>query len=112
MMSRLLWRTSLRHLARHPWQIGLSVLGVALGVAVALSIHLATESARRAFELATEAVTGRATHQIVGGPSGLPEDVYRRLRVELGVTQAAPVLELDVAAADRPGQTFHLFGID
>ena len=37
-MSRLLWRASLRHLLRHPGQIGLSVLGIALGVAVALSI--------------------------------------------------------------------------
>ena len=76
-VSRLLWRASLRHLLRHPGQIGLSVLGIALGVAVALSIDLATESARRAFALATEAVTGRATHQIVGGPAGLPEAFYR-----------------------------------
>jgi putative ABC transport system permease protein len=111
-MSPLLWRASRRHLARHPWQIGLSILGVALGVAVALSIDLATESARRAFELSTEAVTGRATHQILGGPSGLTEDVYRMLRLRLGVRQAAPVLEYDVTLLDRPGETFHLFGID
>ena len=45
-----------------------------------ISIDLANGSALRAFSLATEAVSGRATHQIVGGPSGLPEDVYRRLR--------------------------------
>ena len=90
-MSPLLWRASRRHLARHPWQIGLSILGVALGVAVALSIDLATESARRAFALSTEAVAGRATHQIVGGPSGLAESVYRMLRLTLGVRSAAPV---------------------
>src|SRR5215813_9043931 len=112
MMSRLLWRTSLRHLARHPWQIGLSVLGVALGVAVALSIDLATASARRAFELSAEAVTGRATHHIVGGPSGLSEDVYRMVRLTLGVREVAPVLEFDVALPDRPGETLHLLGID
>ena len=111
-MSPLLWRASRRHLARHPWQIGLSILGIALGVAVALSIDLATESARRAFELATEAVTGRATHQIVGGPSSLAEDIYRTLRLGLGVRQAAAVLEFDVALADRPGETFHLLGVD
>src|SRR5215813_5026514 len=112
MMSRLLWRTSLRHLARHPWQIGLSVLGVALGVAVALSIDLATGSARRAFELSTEAVTGRATHQILGGPSGLAESVYTMLRLDWNVRSAAPVLEMDVAVPDRPGQTLHLLGVD
>jgi putative ABC transport system permease protein len=111
-MSPLLWRASRRHLVRHPWQIGLSVLGIALGVAVALSIDLATQSARRAFELSTEAVTGRATHQIVGGPSGVAEDVYRTLRLGLGVTQAAPVLEFDVALPDRPGETLHLLGVD
>jgi putative ABC transport system permease protein len=111
-MSPLLWRASLRHLVRHPWQIGLSVLGIALGVAVALAIGLATDSARRAFELATEAVTGRATHQIVGGPAGLPEEVYRTIRLELGVQRAAPVVALDVAVPDHPGRVFHVMGVD
>src|SRR6185369_5082945 len=101
-----------RHLGRHPWQLGLAVLGIALGVAVAVSIDLANESARRAFRLATVAVTGRATHQIVGGPSGLPDDLYRRLKVELGVRLAAPVLSGDVAAADHPGRTFTVLGVD
>ena len=58
--SPLLWRSSLRYLARHPWQFGLAVLGVALGVAVVVSIDLANASAGRAFTLSTEAVTGRA----------------------------------------------------
>ncbi len=111
-MSGLLWRASRRHLLRHPWQIGLSVLGIALGVAVALAIHLANDSARRAFELATQAVTGRATHQIVGGPSGLAESVYREVRVDLGARRAAPVVEGDLAAPGFPGRVFHLFGID
>ena len=111
-MTALLWRISRRHLVRHPWQIGLSIVGIALGVAVALAIDLANESARRAFDLATEAVTGRATHQIVGGPSGVPEALYRTLRLTLGVRRAAPVVAADVAAIDHPGRTFHLFGID
>jgi putative ABC transport system permease protein len=111
-MSLTLWRASLRHLVRHPGQIGLSVIGIALGVAVALAIGLATESARRAFELATEAVTGRATHQIVGGPAGLPEEIYRTIRLELGVQRAAPVVALDVAAPDHPGRVFQLLGVD
>jgi putative ABC transport system permease protein len=111
-MSRALWRVSLRHLLRHPGQIGLSVLGIALGVAVALAIGLATDSARRAFALATEAVTGRATHQIVGGPGGLPEEVYRAVRVDLGVQRAAPVVGADVASPDHPGRVFQLLGVD
>jgi putative ABC transport system permease protein len=111
-VRRQLARIALRHLGRHPWQLGLAVLGIALGVAVAVSIDLANESARRAFSLATLAVTGRATHQIVGGPAGLPDDFYRVLKVELGARLAAPVLSGDVAAADRPGRTFTLLGVD
>ena len=91
MVTITLWRASIGHLLRHPWQMGLSVLGVALGVAVALSIDLANESARRSFTLFTESVAGRATHQIVGGPAGLDEEVYRQLRVELGIRPSAPV---------------------
>jgi putative ABC transport system permease protein len=111
-MTRQLVRVAVRHLGRHPGQLALAVLGIALGVAVAVSIDLANESARRAFSLATEAVTGRATHQIVGGPSGLPDDFYRVLKVELGARLAAPVLSGDVAAVDRPGRTFTVLGVD
>jgi len=105
-------RIGARHLLRHPWQAGLTVLGIALGVAVAVSIDLANASARRAFTLTTEAVSGRATHQVVGGPSGLPDGVYRALRLDAGARRAAPVVAADVAAGGRGGATFHLLGID
>lgn len=111
-MSRLLLFSSLRYLGRHPWLIGLSVLGIALGVAVVVSIDLANDSARRAFALASETVAGRATHQVLGGPSGLPEDAYRRLRLEAGARLAAPIVEAYVAAPAYPGRTFHLLGVD
>ncbi len=110
-MRRQIARLVGRHLGRHPWQVGLAVLGIALGVAVAVSVDLANESTRRAFALATEAVTGRATHQIVGGPSGVPEDFYRALRLELGTRPSVPVVAGDVAAADY-GRTFHVLGVD
>ena len=108
----MLWRSSLRGFLDHPWQTGLAILGIALGVAVVVSIDLADASARRAFGLATESVAGRATHQVVGGPDGLPEEVYRRLRVDAAVRPGAPVVEADLAAADFPGRTFHLLGVD
>ena len=111
-MSRILWLSSLRHLGRHPWQAGLSILGVALGVAVVVSIDLANDSARRAFTLAAETVAGRATHHVVGGPTGLSEDVYRRLRLDAPALPAAPIVEADVAAPGFPGRTFHLLGVD
>ena len=112
MLTGQLARLAGRQLRSHPWQLGLAILGIALGVAVAVSIDLANASALRAFRLSTEAVAGRATHQIVGGPSGLPEDLYRRLRLELGVRRAAPIVEGDVAVDGRTGRTLHVLGID
>ncbi|MCH8062331.1 MAG: ABC transporter permease, partial [Chloroflexi bacterium] len=111
-MSAILWRSSLRYLIQHPWQVGLSILGVALGVAVVVSIDLANQSAKRSFNLSTDAVAGRATHHIVAGPSGLPEDVYTRLRVESGIRNIAPVVEGYATLPHMPGRTFRLLGID
>jgi putative ABC transport system permease protein len=110
-MSAMLWRASLRHLLAHPWQLGLSILGIALGVAVVVAVDLANESARRAFTGFAETLTGRATHRIVGGPPGVPEEVYVRLRLS-GVRAVAPVVERDVSLPDVPGRTLHLFGVD
>jgi putative ABC transport system permease protein len=112
MITRTLLKTSLRHLLKHPWQVGLAILGVALGVAVVVSIDLANSSAQRAFALSTETIAGRATHQIVGGPSGLNESVYRTVRVDLGVRQSAPLVEGYAAAPDHPGLTLHILGLD
>ena len=112
MLSGQLARLAVRQLRTHPLQLGLAILGIALGVAVAVSIDLANASALRAFALSTEAVSGRATHQIVGGPSGVPEALYRRVRVELGVRRSAPIVDGDVAVAGSRGRTLHLLGID
>ncbi|HKI01326.1 MAG TPA: FtsX-like permease family protein [Thermoanaerobaculia bacterium] len=111
----LLTRSSLRYLLRHPWQFGLAVLGVALGVAVVVSIDLANASASRAFTLSTEAVTGRATHQVAGGPGGIPDAAFRRLVLEAGIERAAPVVEAYVRVPAQPGkpsQMLHLLGVD
>ncbi|WP_255604214.1 FtsX-like permease family protein [Oscillochloris sp. ZM17-4] len=105
-------RTSVRYMLRHPWQIGLCVLGVALGVAVVVAIDLATASASRAFALSTESVAGRATHQIVGGPAGLDEALYARLRVGMAVRPSAPVVEGYAVAPALGGMTVHLLGVD
>src|ERR1700693_1916591 len=116
-MSATLWRASLRHLAAHPWHLGLSILGIALGVAVVVAVDLANASARRAFTGFAESLTGRSTHRIVGGPSGVPEEVYVRLR-RSGLGALAPIVERDVSTIDAGGRTFpaggrtfHLFGI-
>jgi putative ABC transport system permease protein len=111
-MSILLIKTSVRYLLRHPWQVGLSILGVALGVAVVVAIDLANTSARRAFTLSTETVTGRTTHQIVGSAGTLDETVYRQVVRSGSVTQAAPIVEGYVSAAAEGVGPIQVLGID
>lgn len=108
-MTRLLARSSARYLRRHPWLFILSILGVALGVAVVVAIDVANSSARRAFELSTEAVAGRATHQVRRAEGPLPDTVYRSLKVDLGFRDAAPVVEGFVRSGAR---TLRVLGID
>jgi len=117
-LTPLLWRSSRRHLTRHPWQIGLATLGVALGVAVVVSIDLANASASRAFSLSTETITGRTTHQIVGGPEGLPDAAFRRLAVDArlaGELPMAPVVEGFGVLRGKPGEgprVLRILGLD
>lgn len=111
----VLSRASLRYLARHPAQIALSLLGIALGVAVVVGIELASASAKRAFELSSRAVAGTATHVLRSGPAGVPDDVYARLRREPDAPPMAPVVEHTVvllAKDGRPRRTLEFLGID
>ena len=110
-MTPLIRRASRRYVSRHRAQIALSLLGVALGVAVVIAVDLANASARQAFSLSRQVITGNASHQIVGGPSGIPEGLYRTLRVTLGIRALAPVVAGEVeTAADH--QVLRLSGID
>ncbi|GFO60584.1 ABC transporter permease [Geomonas silvestris] len=108
----ILLRAGLRNLVRHPWQAVLTVLGVALGVAVVTAVDLANQTAQRAFKIAAETVAGRATHHIVGGPTGLPEELYRTIRVGRHFRNCAPVVSADVRVAGRSGTTLQLVGLD
>lgn len=107
----LLWVSSFRFLLQHPWHFGLSILGVALGVAVVVSIDLSNNSAEKAFELSTEAVTGKATHQIRGAAENLNESVYRSVRIDAGVRQSSPVVE-GYATIDGLNRTIQVLGVD
>lgn len=108
----LIARSSVRHGRRHPWQLGLSILGIALGTAVVVAVDLSAGAARRAFLEATETVAGRATHQVVADAAGIPDSVYAHLRTRLGVRAAAPVIQAYVGVAAAPGRTFTLLGVD
>ncbi len=108
----LLATASRRWALRHPGQLVLTVMGVALGVAVVVAIDLAIQSSRVAFQLSTEAVAGRATHRVEGGPSGLADSVFTRIRTEAGIRASAPVVESWASAVVVPGTALRLLGID
>jgi putative ABC transport system permease protein len=111
-VSPLLLRSSRRFLTGHPGQIVLSVVGVALGVAVVVSIDLAIQSSRVAFRVSTETIAGRSTHQVLGGPGGIPDGVLTKIRLDAGYRLAAPVVEGYVSAPSLPGRPLRVLGID
>jgi putative ABC transport system permease protein len=111
-VTRTLLLTGFRDLVRRPLHTGLMVAGVALGVAVVIAIDLANTSARRGFVRSTEVVNGRATHQVLGGPGGLPQEVFRRVRVDAGLAASTPVVEGYAIALDLDRQPLHVLGLD
>ncbi|NDJ78204.1 MAG: FtsX-like permease family protein, partial [Chloroflexi bacterium] len=109
-MNPALLRLTQRYINRRLFQSLLFVLGIALGVAVGVAIDLANTSASRAFSLSVDSVSGQTTHQVVGGPGGLPTDLYRELRVDLGLQTSAPVIESYVSGPE--GRALRLLGVD
>lgn len=109
MVARRLWLASLRYLLRHRWQTGLSICGITLGVAVVVAVDLANHSADRGFKLSIQEITGRTSHQIVGGPEGIDERFYVELRLRRGIRNSAPVVE---GIARAGGQNMTLLGLD
>jgi putative ABC transport system permease protein len=110
--SRTLWNIGWRYLLRHPWQSVLMIVGITLGVAVVIAMDLANASASRAFDLSTDTVAGRATHQIVAGPQGLDEELYVRLRRQGAVRAAAPIVTEYASSPQLGDRPLQLLGVD
>jgi len=109
---RTIFRLAGRQLRRRPFQSIFFIIGVAIGVAMIVAIDLANGSAQRAFELAAETVTGRATHQIIGGPSRLDQTLYTQIRRDLGFRMSAPVVQDYVIAEELDAQPMQVLGVD
>jgi putative ABC transport system permease protein len=108
-MIPVVFRANLNYLLRHPWQLALAILGITIGVAVIVAVDLANSSARKAFLLSMDTVTGAATHQVIGGPRGIDESDYVQLRVRNGVRNIAPVVEGFIRIGERD---LSLLGVD
>jgi len=94
---------------RHRWQSWLTVIGVMLGVTMVVGVDLANSSARRAFSLSLESIAGPTTHQIIGGPTGIPEKIYTKLRTDLAIRSSLPMVTGQVIIRGEP---FSLLGVD
>lgn len=108
-MIPVTYRASFSYLLRHPWQLALALLGIGVGVAVIVAVDLANASAKKAFLLSMDAVTGKATHQVIGGSRGVSEDVYTALRVRHGLRSIAPIVE---GTVEIDGVSVSLMGVD
>jgi len=109
---RPLFRAGIRDLLRRPLFSGLMLAGLALGVAVVTAIDMASQSALQSFEQSSESLVGRTTHLVVGGPSGVPEELYREIRSASGTIQAAPVVEGVVSTLAYEQRPLRILGVD
>ena len=112
MSFALQFRLTQRHIRKHLFQSILFVIGIALGVAVGIAIDLANASASRAFELSVDSVTGRTTHQIVGSTGRLSTDVYRTVRIDLGIRSSAPIIDTYGQAISLDNRSIRFLGVD
>jgi len=106
---------SLKTLLRHPIQFAIMTLGIALGVAVMVGIDIANTSAARAFDLSASAVTGRATHAVIGSGQDLDETLYVRLRTDRRwrtAIESAPLVIADAVSPQLGNVPFTLLGVD
>ncbi len=103
---------AVRHTTKHPIQSLLLILGVALGVAMIVAIDIANGSASQAFELSTDSIVGKATHQIVAAPDDLPSQLYRQLRVDLGLSEVAPTVTGLVLLQEANDLPLQMLGVD
>jgi len=111
-MNTPLTKISIHYIRNHILQSILLVLGVSLGVAVVIAVDLANQSASYSFRISSESITGKATHRILGGASGFNEDLYSRLKTELGILRAAPVVTDYVNVVEFKNRPMQLMGID
>lgn len=106
---RLLLRSALRYAVKRRWQTILNILGIMVGVMMVVAVDLANNSARQAFDSSLEILNGQITHQIYAGSSGISDNIFRRLKTELGLQRAAPSLSGQVRVNNRE---LTLLGID
>src|SRR3569623_1951785 len=110
-MTRLLHLAGWRYHRRHLAQGWLMLIGVALGVAVVVAGDVASSAVERSLRWAMDALTGSATHEIVGGPGGIDEHQYVRLRLA-GWRELAPRIQGKARLPAQGDASVTVLGLD
>ncbi len=88
-----------------------TVSAIALGVALGAAVYLVNNAALNEFGLATKRLVGEADVVVRGPREGFSEQLLTELAANAAVSEASPVLELDVALPGRR-DTLKVLGID
>lgn len=112
MIRPILFRLAGRYINRRFLQSLLFILGVALGVAMVIAIDVANGSAKRAFDLSAQSISGNATHQIIASSNRLPTILFDQIRTELGLRTSAPIIEEYVRGIQLGDKPLRLLGVD
>ncbi|MFP6780797.1 MAG: FtsX-like permease family protein, partial [Gammaproteobacteria bacterium] len=111
-MSSLVFQSISRHLSKHPWQLGLAVLGIVVGVAVIVAIRLTQNSAFEAFDSATRTAIGSASHRLIGTDGWISHQTLEQLTHEFPQVVMTPVITRSLNLTDFPGTAVQLLGIE
>lgn len=108
----MLRKTSIGYYKKNPLSLALLVLGIALGVALVVSIDIANSSVEKSFQISSDIITGKTTHQIVGTYGDVNQSIYVRLRNKLGLKQVAPVITGRTIVRELGNRKMQILGID
>lgn len=109
LMPNLLLRSSWRFFTRHPWQLWLTLLSIALGTAVMIAVDLANHSAAQSFKQSVNTLSSPMTHEIKALQGRIPDQFYQQLRVDWGYRNSLPEVEQSLTIN---GVHYSLLGLD
>ncbi len=109
MVNRSLFRASWRFFTRHPWQLWLTLLSIALGTSVIVAVDLANQSAGTSFQRSVNLLSGAMTHEITATHGHIPDAFYPQLRVDWAYRASSPQVEVSLEAN---GLQYTLLGLD
>lgn len=111
-MNYPLLKVTIGYIKQHLLQTVLLIVGIAFGVALIVSVDIANQSASRSFSISKEILSTSTTHHILGTYSDFDEEVYKNIRLELGLNNIAPIVEDYVNVPNLDGRAVRLLGTD